>query len=272
METAFNASIVVLVILYTVLVMAYARVFARGPGGAPGYVRPVLVATVAVHMASIALRSAMVGSCPLGSAVEVMALVAFSISITYLVIELRIGERCTGVFAITPAFLLQAIAAVSLLSLGAVNGPQMGLVSSLHAFAAIVGFSGVALCSVYGILYLALYGVIKRGKFVLYYRRIPPLETLSEINLVNTEVALGALTLTVGLGLAQYFGSEGSAVSLGDPVVVLTAALWLLYGGGVVARRVFGLGGKRLAYTTVLGLVLMLAVLSWGVVAERFHG
>ena len=103
MEIAFNASLVVLVILYTVLVMAYARVFARGPGGAPRYVRPLLVGTVAVHMAAIALRSIMVRSCPLGSAVEVLTLVAFSISVTYLIIELRIGERCTGVFAITPA-------------------------------------------------------------------------------------------------------------------------------------------------------------------------
>ena len=34
METAFNASLVLLTILYTVLMSCYARIFARGPAAA----------------------------------------------------------------------------------------------------------------------------------------------------------------------------------------------------------------------------------------------
>ena len=272
MKIAVSTTLVVVPILYTLLMMAYARIFARGPGGLALAVRPLLITTVSVHLLSILLRSLMIGACPLGSRAEFMALVAFFILVTYLVLEVRIGERSTGIFAITPAFLLQVIAAVGIL--GTESPPQvtLGVVDSLHALAAIVGSSAVALCSIYGILYLFLYGAIKRGQFGLYYRKMPALDTLSDLNLVSAWVAFLALTVTVGMGFWRYFESSEREIALTRPEVVLTFLLWLLYGGCVLAMRFLSLGGKRLAYTTVLGLFLLVGILLGGVFTEGFHG
>jgi ABC-type transport system involved in cytochrome c biogenesis permease subunit len=236
------------------------------------FVRPLLIGTVSLDFASVLLRSIMAGACPLGSRAEFLALVAFAIAVIYLILEVRIGERSTGIFALTPAFLLQVIATVGILQSGNPPAASMGVLESLHAFATIVGFSAVALCSVYGILYLALYGAIKSGNFGLYYKKMPPLEKLSDLNFVAVWIAFLALTVTIGLGLWGNIASSWQAVPLWHPEVILTALLWLLYGSCIAARRFLSLGGRRLAYTTLVGLLLLLGILLGGFFTEGFHG
>ncbi|MBI4584877.1 MAG: cytochrome c biogenesis protein CcsA [Planctomycetes bacterium] len=272
MDTVSNTAVVILTVLYTLLVIAYARIFTRSHGGLAEIARPLLVGTVSLQLASILLRSFMAGACPLNNRAEFLSLVAFSIAVTYLIVELSIDERSTGVFAVTPAFVLQAIATVDVLGRPADSGGRkLGLLDSFHTFAAIVGFSAVALGSVYGILYLVLYTSIKRGRFGLFYRKMPSLETLSELNFIVTCVAFLAITVTAGLGLWRYLRAGEGAVSLFHAEVLLTFLLWLLYGGCVLAKLFFGFGGKRLAYTTVLGLLVMMGILLKVFFTPGFH-
>lgn len=146
------------------------------------------------------------------------------------------------------------------------------MLESLHTFAAIVGFSAVAICGVYGILYLFLYGAIKRGRFGLFYRKMPSLETLGDLNFVATLTAFVALSVAVGLGFWLRFRLPEMGVSLVEPEVLLTSLLWLLYGGCILGKRFFHLGGKRLAYTTALGLFLLLGIFIGAFFKLGFHG
>jgi hypothetical protein len=61
MDTAFNTSLVLLTILYTVLMISYARIFARGPAGVALVVRPFLIGTVSLHFLSILIHLEGVG-------------------------------------------------------------------------------------------------------------------------------------------------------------------------------------------------------------------
>jgi len=271
MEYVFNSSVVLLAILYTLLVVGYARVFALGPGGLGLHVRPLLAGTVILHFVSILLWSIKIGACPLGSPVEFLSLVAFSIAVIYYVLELRIRERSTGVFALTPAFILQLIAAVGVLGSVGRNGSKMGLLTSWHAFAAIVGSSAVALAGVYGLLYLFLYTAIKRGRFGLFYRKMPPLEVLSNLNFVAAAVAFLAISITVGLGYIVPLEARDKGVSFKDLEAILGWVLWALYGGCMLARRYLRFGGKRLAYTTLLGLLPLAVIFFRGLWTHGFH-
>ncbi len=282
METAFNASLVLLTILYTVLMISYARIFARGPAGVALLVRPILVGTVSLHFLSVLIRGIAIGACPLGSRAEFMSLVALSVAVSYLVVEVRLGERATGIFAITPAFLLQVIATVSILgteklpveSLGGIPSHEpLGALQSVHSLAAILGLSAVALSNVYAILYLFLYTAIKRGRFGLFYRKMPPLDTLSDLNFVTTGGAFFALSIVIGLGAWRAFdGSPDTDISLAQPEVILTSLLWILFGASIFAKRFLRLGGKRFAYTTLLGLLLLVGIFVGGLFAPGFHG
>lgn len=273
MDTAFHASLVLLTILYTLLMIAYGRIFARSPAGVALVVRPLLVGTVSLHLVSVLIRSIAVGACPLASRAEFMSLVAFAVSLSYLFVEVRIGERSTGIFAMTPAFLLQVIATVSIL--GADNLPvrRLGALQSFHSFAAIVGFSAVALSNVYAILYLFLYGAIKRGRFGLFFRKMPSLDTLSDLNFSATGGAFLALSIMVGLGFWRLVSEASETrVELLEPEVILTSLLWILFGASIFAKRFFSLGSKRFAYTTLVGLFLLVGIFMGGFFAHGFHG
>ncbi len=272
MDTVLNTAVLILTVLYTLLVIAYARIFTRGYGGLAEIARSLLVATVSLQLAIILLRSFMTGSCPLNNRPEFLSLVAFSIAVTYLIVELSLDERSTGVFAVMPAFILQAIAAVDVLGMPVDSEVRrLGLLASLHIFSAVVGFSAVALGSVYGILYLILYVSIKRGRFGLFYQKMPSLETLSELNFIVTCVAFLAITATAGLGLWRYLRAEEGVMSLFHPEIILTFLLWILYGGCILAKLFFSFGGKRLAYTTVLGLLVMVGILLKVFLTQGFH-
>ena len=273
METAFNASLVLLTILYTVLMISYARIFARGPAGVALLVRPILVGTVSLHFLSVLIRGIAIGACPLGSRAEFMSLVALSVAVNYLIVEIRLGERATGIFAITPAFLLQVMATVSILGAEKLPVSPLGAFQSVHSLAAILGLSAVALSNVYAILYLFLYTAIKRGRFGLFYRKMPPLDTLSDLNFVTTGGAFFALSIVIGLGAWRAFdGSPDTDISLAQPEVILTSLLWILFGASIFAKRFLRLGGKRFAYTTLLGLLLLVGIFVGGLFAPGFHG
>lgn len=204
-----------------------------------------------------------------------MSLVALSVSVSYLFVELRIGERSTGVFAMTPAFALQVVATVSILGTDSVPEKPLGALKSAHSLAAILGFSAVALSNVYAILYLFLYSAIKRGSFGLFYRKMPPLETLSDLNFSATSGAFYAITVMIALGVWRSLvaapGAEVGSSVLVRPEVILTCVLWLLFGVSIFAKRFFSLGGKRFAYTTLLGLFLLLSIFAGGFFMHGFH-
>jgi ABC-type uncharacterized transport system permease subunit len=267
METALNATVVILSVFYTLVVVAYARIFARGPVGVAAVVRPIFLITLAVHVVLIALRSAILEACPLASQSDVLTLVAFSIGLIYLVLELRIGERSTGVFVVTPAFVLQFVAAVGALGSEPARQTQMGINDSLHVFAAIIGLSSVLVCSVYGLLYISLYAGIKYGRFGLFYRKMPSLETLSELNFVATWLAFLGLSGMLGFGISSTW-VEDTHFELWQPEVVLGVLLWTLYGLCLLAKHFLGMGGKRLAYSTALGLLFAVGILAFGFVGH----
>jgi ABC-type uncharacterized transport system permease subunit len=263
METVFHTSVVILAVLYTILLMAYARIFARGPEGVARFVQSILVITVCAHFASLLIRGNMVKACPLSSAAEFLSLVAFSIAIIYAVLEVRIGERTTGVFAITPAFLLQMVATVRILGTEGLPESRIGLLRSFHNLSATIAFSAVAICGVYGILYLFLYGAIKSGRFGLFYKKMPPLEKLAQMSYVAAWIAFLGLAFTVGMD-SWIHVKGGTPEALLRAGFVLKTLLCLLYGGSIVARRFFGLGGRRLAYATVLGACVLVATIIIG--------
>jgi ABC-type uncharacterized transport system permease subunit len=230
------------------------------------------VGTVSLHFVSILLRSIQTGACPLAGPAEFLSLVAFSIAVIYFVLELRIHERSTGVFALAPAFLLQLVAAVAILGSAVRPDSKMGLLRSWHAFAAIVGSSAVALTSVYGLLYLFLYTAIKRGRFGLFYKKMPSLEVLSNLNFLAAVVAFLAISITVGLGYFVPLEARDKGVTFLHLEVILAWVLWALYGSCIIARRYLRFGGKRLAYTTLLGLLPLAAIFVRGLLTRSFHG
>ncbi len=261
MESAHLICLVLLPVLYTLLVMAYAKIFTRQASGLSLAVRPLLLITLAVHLGAIIIRGVHVGACPLGRPAEFLTLVSFAVATIYLFLELRVGDRATGVFVLALVFVIQIVGTISILISNTPGEYPVGTAESLYRTFAVLGYSAVAVSSTYGILYLFLYRAIKQGSFGLYYRKMPSLGTLSDLNYVAASLGFVALSVTVGVMLYRW-QSEGTLGATSE--MFLTLALWGLFGAGIAAKRFWSLGGKRLAYTTLLGSLFVLGILLSG--------
>ncbi|MCI0651632.1 MAG: hypothetical protein L0Z55_07100 [Planctomycetes bacterium] len=273
MQIAFAASLLLLPVLYTLLISGYGRLFAGTPSGVARIARPLLAATVGLHFVSMLLRGLQLGACPLASRWEFVSLVALSIAVTYLLIEIRIGDQRTGIFVITLAFLLQFAASVFMpRGDSAAAAARLGAMPSVFLVALIVGYSAVAVSCIYGILYLFLYGAIKRGRFGLFFRKAPPLATLASQNHHAAVAAFMALGAALAAGAIAMWGSEAGVPEAVAREFAEASAVWLAFGAVLGAWRWFDLGAKRLAVSSVAGAGLAAALHLATILNEAFHG
>ncbi|MGE3166541.1 MAG: cytochrome c biogenesis protein CcsA [Planctomycetota bacterium] len=272
METLSHALSLLLPVLYTLLVIAYARNFLkRRTSLLARRARTLLGGTITLHAAAVVLRGIQVGQCPVGSVGEAFAVVALTIALIYWLLEGFTGDQSTGLFIVSAVLPLELLATLSVADATAPPAAPMGSVVSIHAFAALVGLSAIAVAAAYGLLYLSLYACIKRGRFGLFFSLVAPLEDLSQLNSLAARIALIALTVSIGVGFWSAW-AHGFAAFARDPQVILSLVLWGLYAGCVIGGTRFQFGAKRVAYCTVLGLpiVVVIGFVSW---AQRgFHG
>ncbi|MEM7166165.1 MAG: hypothetical protein AAF581_11915 [Planctomycetota bacterium] len=273
MELFGNGTLILLPIAYTLLVVAYAHRFLGFESWFARSSRIWLVATVLTHISALIVRGITVGSCPIATPWEATSVVAFSVALIYWIVELRTNDSTTGVFVLAIAALLEILATIFVAGGDTAAGDRLGAFASVHGFAALFGLSAVSVAGAYGLLYLFLYTAIKRGWYGTFYRRVAPLDRLGDLNYWAALVAFVALTLTAGLG---YWGSSSdpeSPAAFADAGVLLGTSLWLLYAITVLGRRWLRLGGKRLAYCTLLGLPVAVAIGVSGLLQRGgFHG
>jgi ABC-type transport system involved in cytochrome c biogenesis permease subunit len=121
---------------------------------------------------------------------------------------------------------------------------------------------------VIGITYVLLFKEIKARHLGFFYARIPSLQVLDKMN--RRAIIFGWTFLTVGLlsGVAFAFealahpGSAGvpqvQAMSVGDPKIIVALVCWAVYSFELFAARRIGWGGRRAAYLSALGFVIVL--------------
>ena len=86
--------------------------------------------------------------------------------------------------------------------------------------------------------------------------RFPSLETLDALTVRTVAVALPALTLGIGIGLARL-QPEGAGF---DAIMGVTLLTWVVYAGFLVLRWEAGWRGRRAAYLALAGFLLVVLV------------
>jgi len=261
----FAAAILVLTVLSALLTQHAARRYLSGSSGLERLSRSPLLLTVLLHLSALILRGVETGTCPVLSRWEALSFVAFCMAAIELTLELRRGIRVTGVFVLAPAAVLQLLSAVFLI--GRDPAPPSGapdLAGSLHAFAALLGISGVVVAGIYGALYLGLHRKIRAGDYGGFFRRMPSLEELGELNATAAGLGFLSLCVTVGIGLYGWStrASDPESISLLAFPVGVTLLLWALLGVCSVGHRIGRFGGARLAGTTIVALLAALLLLT----------
>ena len=252
--------------LYAFALAAYAWHFAQRNPTLGRSATTLLVAAALSHTFVIGMQTMAVGHVPVAGATSAISTFVWLLALSYLYVEMTADERAMGVFILPLIVALQAIPAFrpGVDDRAAVlQGPLFGV----HVSSLLFAYASFALACVIGITYVLLFKEIKAKHLGFFYARLPSLQVLDRMN--QRAIVIGWIFLTIGIivgGIwaAQARGGYGAgdprvqAMSLEDPKIFVALLCWVVYSFELFAARRIGWGGRRAAYLSALGFLIVL--------------
>ena len=271
MPGLLNALNILLPTLYALLWADYALLFFRNDPFAEKTAPLLLRITAALHGLFLALWTIWYHHFPIASVFEANSVLAFSVATLYLLIEARIGVRTTGFFIVGIVFAFQLVSSAFVEPPETFSTLLWEPAFMLHVFSALLGYSGLAVSAVYGLLYLMLFYDIKKHRFGLLYKQLPSLEIMASFTYRSASLGLLFLTVAMVGGFALLMQVYGTYWSW-DPKLMTTCIAWLIYSLGLGASRLWGWSPKRVAFTSIAGFtVILFSLVIVNLVLTRFH-
>ncbi len=246
-----DSLVVLMPILYAGLCLLYGIAFFRTSSFAATMRTPVLLITVVIHCVYLMFRTVAFDHPPITTVFEIMTMLAASIAVAYLYIEVRTRSGNTGFFILVLALVFQTVSSLFIRDLTTVPEYLHSLVLGFHVSAALLGYTAISLAAVYGFLYLMLYHEIKSTRFGLIYSRLPNLEVLETMS--NRAEVFGFVMLSIAIGIGLFWLPRVfERFSYWDPKLLGSFAIWVVYAVGLGAKRKFGWQGRRMMVLTLV--------------------
>ncbi|MFH1195933.1 MAG: cytochrome c biogenesis protein CcsA, partial [bacterium] len=189
----------------------------------------------------------------------------------YFLLELLTDIRGTGSFIIFFSLVFQIISSLYIKDLLEVREVLRNNLLGLHVTSALLGYSGLTISAVYGILFILLYKDLKLNKFSIIFKRLPSLETLEKLSFYSAMIGFVMLTITIILG-GIWLPMAFEEFSYFDPKVISTGIIWLIYGIGLFTKLLGNWYGKKVIIFSLIGFSLMLlSLLLSNLLADSFH-
>ena len=260
---------IILPLLYFATIWAYARAFFSGIKRAEYLKAPLLIITLVVHASYILIRTLEFRHPPITTIFEILSLIAFTIALTYVYIELRTKNNSTGYFILILAFFFQLVSSLFIKELASVPSILRSNLLGFHVSSALLGYAAITISGVYGFLYIMLYHDIKSSQFGVIYKRLPNLETLERMSFTATIFGFALLTVAIIVGVIWLPQAIGN-FSFTDPKLLGTFAIWLIYAVGLSAKKIAGWQGRRIMLLSIFGFAL--AICSMTIINLFFRG
>ena len=268
MTAILSLATVTLPLLYLVVFGTYVWLF-REDHPVPRRICSRLAAiTVLLHVAALVVRGLSLQRLPLGNPLEFASALAAALMATYLIIELRWRTKQTGFVVAGLAFILQFLAS-SFGTLETDAGPLLrdpGYAG--HVVFVLLAYTALTLSFIYASLYLVQARQLMRRQFGLSFRRLPALDILERMSIGAVEMGVPLLFVALCLGqlwmydLADRVDPQLAArLSPWDPKVLISWAIFLAYGGGLIGHRWLGWRGRRMNLAAIAAYVAVVAAM-----------
>lgn len=258
-------------LLYIFTFIIYSYDFGKGNNKYANSKRLFLFITLLVHLCYLLLRTIKFEHPPITNVFEIFTVIAFAISFSYFILELLTDIRGTGPFIIIFSILFQIISSVLIPDEFVVKEVLKNNLLGFHVFTALVGYSAITISAVYGFLYLMLYKEIKTNRFGLIYERMPNLEILELLSFYSSIIGFIMLTITIIIGVI-WLPQAFPKFSFGDPKLIGTALVWILYGIGISSKVLGKWQGKKVVTFSIVGfLIAILSTMVTNFISQSFH-
>lgn len=257
-------------ILYGAAFIDYLIVFTTEKPTAKRLARPLLVTAVVTNVVYFLAFTLFFEHIPMVTVFQVLGAIGFAVAATYLWIETRAETPYTAPFILGLVLVFQILNTLFPKLDGDVPEILQSLLFNIHVSAAVLGYSAFALSAVFGVLYLLQYRVIRNKIFGLVFRRLPSLDILDRMNLYAVRVGFVFLTVAIIMGSVWSFHIYGTVKM--DPKVLVAVLTWGMYGSALLGRRYTTWRGPRMAFSSVLGFVVILfSVFAVNFFLTKFH-
>jgi len=245
---------------YALGALAYLAVLAQGWRGLGWVARGLTMGGWVLHGIGLALVLSAQRWLPSGFG-QTVSILAFLLVAVFLVVDLRTRAALLG------AFLSPAAVAVLVPSLwmGA-PGPELtvGLRQPLlpvHIAVALAGLAVFGVATAVAGVYLAAERALKGKRFGAFFRRVPSLELLDDLN--RRLVAWGFIALSLTLLTGAWVQAHLRPEERWSPAELAVVVAWIAFGVLLQARIFAGWRGRRVAVLTMLGFgVLVVSFVS----------
>jgi ABC-type transport system involved in cytochrome c biogenesis permease subunit len=251
--------------LYAAAFAAYAWHFAQRDAAVGRAATTLLVAGALTHTFVIGMQTMEVGNVPIAGATSAISTFVWLLALSYLYTEMTTDERAMGVFILPLLVALQAIPAFRP-SVEAASPVLQGPLFGVHVSSLLFAYASFALACVIGITYVLLFKEIKAKHLGFFYARLPSLQVLDRMNQVA--IVIGWIFLTLGMIVGVVWAAQArgypavdprvQAMSLQDPKIFAALVCWVVYSFELFAARRIGWGGRRAAYLSALGFIIVL--------------
>lgn len=224
----------------------------------------LLLAGFLLHTKAIFLRGLSTNHCPVHNLYEATSFSMWTSVGIYMVAGLFPRLRFLGAFA-SPALLMLGVFAM-MPGLDTAHGTPAELprvYTSLHAAMLALSYGAFGLSAVAATMYLTQEHNLKFHKLKAIFSLLPPIQRLETVTgrLLLSGFALLTVGLTIGaVGLGQM---NEPGLYRGDPKIIWSAVVWLLYFGLIVMHWRFAQKGRRFALGTIGSFVFVLLTF-WG--------
>lgn len=233
--------------------------------------RVFLFITLIFHFFYLLLRTIEFDHPPITNVFEIFTVLAFAVSFSYFILELVTDIRGTGLFIIIISIFFQIISTLFIQDLAEVKEVLRSNLLGTHVISALIGYAGITISAVYGVLYLILYNEIKLNKFGLIFNRLPSLEILERLSFIAALIGFVFLSITIIIGII-WLPRAFDQFSYLDPKLIGTFAVWFLYGLGLANKFLGKWRGKKLIILSIIGFTLAIfSTILTNFLAQSFH-
>jgi ABC-type uncharacterized transport system permease subunit len=245
---------------YALGALAYLALLAQRWKGLGWLARALTVAGWVLHGVGLVLLLHAQGWMPNGFG-QVVSLLAFLLVAVFLAVDLRTRGPVLGAF-LSPA-------AVAVLVPSLYIGPHSAELAEglrqpllpLHVAVALAGLAVFGVATAVAGVYLLAERSVKGKHFGTFFRRVPSLELLDELN--RRLVAWGFIALSLTLLTGAWVASRLRPAERWDSAQLAILVAWVAFGVLLQARTFAGWRGRRVALLTMAGFgVLVVSFVS----------
>jgi HemX protein len=256
---------------YTATFFIYFYDFMKGGKHFTNSKRLFLFLTLLTHIIYLILRTIAFNHPPITNVFEIFTVLAFALCFAYFILELLTDIRGTAPFIIIISIIFQIISSFYIEDLLEVKEVLRSNLLGSHVLSALIGYAGITISAVYGLLYLILYKEIKLNKFGIIFDRLPSLEVLETLSFYSAAIGFVMLSIAIVIGII-WLPSAFPNFSYADPKLIGTLLVWILYGIGIIAKFFGKWRGRKVILFSIIGFVLaILSTMLTNFLAKSFH-